>query len=28
VKLLLYSRFHPNIGGIETVAELLVPEWI
>jgi len=27
VKILLHSRFYPNIGGIETVAELLTREW-
>ena len=28
MKLLLHTRFHPNIGGIETVASLLAHEWI
>ena len=27
MKILLHSRFYPNIGGIETVAELLTREW-
>jgi len=27
VRILLHSRFYPNIGGIETVAYLLVHEW-
>ena len=27
MKILLHSRFYPNIGGIETVAELLAREW-
>jgi len=28
VKLLVHSRFHPKIGGIETVASILANEWI
>ncbi|HEV2804405.1 MAG TPA: glycosyltransferase family 4 protein [Chthoniobacterales bacterium] len=28
VRLLIHTRFHPSVGGIETVAALLVPEWI
>jgi glycosyltransferase involved in cell wall biosynthesis len=28
VRLLLYSRFFPSVGGIETVAALLTREWI
>jgi glycogen(starch) synthase len=27
MKLLIHTRFHPNVGGIETVAALLVREW-
>ena len=27
MKILVHSRFHPNIGGIETVASLLAHEW-
>ena len=28
MRLLVHTRFHPNIGGIETVASLLAHEWI
>jgi glycogen(starch) synthase len=28
MRMLLYSRFHPNVGGIETVTALLAEEWI
>lgn len=28
MKLLVHTRFHPNVGGIETVAALLVREWV
>jgi glycosyltransferase involved in cell wall biosynthesis len=28
MKILLYSRFHPNVGGIESVAALLAREWL
>src|SRR6266478_397843 len=28
MKLLLHSRFWPSVGGIETVANLLVREWV
>jgi len=28
LKLLLYSRFYPSIGGIETVASILAHEWV
>lgn len=27
MRILLYTRFHPNVGGIETVAWLLAHEW-
>ena len=27
MKLLLHTRFHPNIGGIETIASILAQEW-
>jgi hypothetical protein len=27
MKILVHSRFHPNIGGVETVASLLAHEW-
>jgi glycosyltransferase involved in cell wall biosynthesis len=28
VRLLIHTRFHPSVGGVETVADLLVREWI
>jgi glycosyltransferase involved in cell wall biosynthesis len=28
MKLLFHTRFHPNVGGIETVAALLAREWV
>lgn len=28
MKILLHTRFYPNIGGVETVASLLVHEWV
>ena len=28
MRLLIHTRFHPSVGGIETVARLLVGEWI
>lgn len=28
MKLLVHTRFHPHVGGIETVARLLVREWV
>jgi glycosyltransferase involved in cell wall biosynthesis len=28
MKILLHTRFHPNVGGIETVASLLAHEWL
>jgi glycogen synthase len=28
LRILLYTRFHPNVGGVETVAAVLVNEWV
>ena len=27
MRLLIHSRFYPNVGGIETVASILAHEW-